>query len=108
MTLIEQLETLIAEREAELQRWRHAHEAIRRAMAPMGSPGPQRGPSKRTAAGSLEDRIISAAMSPATLSEIVKASNARGPDVKAAVKRLVRDGKLTKTGKSRGTRYTRA
>ena len=57
------------------------------------------------AAGSLEDRILSAADAPVTLKHLVEAGGARPADVKKAVKALLASGQLERTGKTTKTRY---
>ena len=57
------------------------------------------------AAGSLEDRVLSAAKEPVRLQDLIEAGGARTGDVKKAVKALVACGRLARTGRTMKTRY---
>lgn len=63
---------------------------------------------KRVAPGSLEDRLLDVLPAPpAEMSDLISAGKARPEDVKAAVKRLIADGRVRMLGDRRGARYVR-
>lgn len=109
----------IAKLEAQLGRWREARARVIDAVALEmrgGTAGPvvSAPPAPRAAArpgkvvaGSLEDRVLELARAPlpVKLRVIVRGASARRPDVAAAVKRLVAQGLIVRTGIRAGTRY---
>jgi predicted Rossmann fold nucleotide-binding protein DprA/Smf involved in DNA uptake len=68
----------------------------------------KKGRRPRLAEGSLEHRLTSAAAEPVTLKALAAAGNARPQDVKKAVLKLEKEGRLLRLGAGRNTKYRAA